>query len=73
MEIKITGPGGVVDYEASVIFNALVMAGVSVQIVNSPHVKFIQPAEVEEWRQNGIERKIKRSVRLTVDALPWGG
>lgn len=73
MKVKISGPGGVIDYEASVVFNALVSAGVSVQIVDSPYVKFLQPKELAEWKKTLEERKVKKSVVLTVDAQPWGG
>lgn len=74
VEIKIRGLGRSVDYYASVVFNALVKAGLSVTIEHSPHVEFLQPDQLEQWTKRLVDKNVKMDpVRLTVEALPWGG
>lgn len=68
--IKVSGPGGCINYEMKVVYEALIARGVPVTVVNSS-------SEVMDLDE--IDRRIKKfggkkmSVKLEAEHFPWGG
>jgi hypothetical protein len=65
IEVKVTGPGGIINYEMGVIEQALVAAGIPVRVVNPYPDDCV--AHGDKIHHNGV------NVTLVANHLPWGG
>lgn len=73
-EIKITGPGGVINYEYYVILKALKDAGIQVEEINdSPEESPEKHLEMIKSRIDTGFIKSPWQVKLIANHMPWGG
>lgn len=80
--ITITGPGGIINYEAEIIRKALVEAGCTVTynndsaednpqaFVEAIHLRLTDPNWGAPFLEPGV---ITKEVVINVNHLPWGG
>lgn len=82
--ITITGMGGVINYEAYVIKEALEKAGCTVEMENNHPEPDIEEMKAEIYNRitnddwagpefPSLKGKIKKEVKIVVQHLPWGG
>lgn len=69
-EIKISGPGGTMNYEVEIVVKALREAGCEVEVENR------YPAEeghVEAIRERIDAGTVSKKVKVIAQHIPWGG
>lgn len=76
IKVVISGPGGVVNYDATLIRRALMAAGIRVTTINDHPIESGQRETEDEFisRVGDLEKEHDfHDVRLVVKHEPWGG
>ena len=80
IEVKVTGPGGVINFETLIIKRALEQVGITVEVEDEyPFSYRVNQNVIQETEDEYIERITKlnetcsTTVKLIAEHCPWGG